>query len=286
MRVLPECFRCLERLTDQTLALCFAQRNISPAKQANISNTTRRQLKRNFSSRTVPAELFSRLNRANKKSTRVPDPFRLRKIEEIRQARMVGRKLYREHRPRRLDELLLFSVRGNSLDFFKPLEESIRHMHEPAKLYAPGLAQLEQKLRRPCRILFFADNSGEIFFDLPLVKHLNRKHIVTYIVKSGAIQNDLTMKDLKNSRMRASFPRAQGTGNDAVGIALDSASVSLKRNLAQCDLVIAKGMGYYETFTELPRFRGKVFHLLMAKCRPVAKSIGVPLHSFVLLKSE
>jgi uncharacterized protein with ATP-grasp and redox domains len=41
-------------------------------------------------------------------------------------------------------------------------------------------------------------------------------------------------------------------------------------------------MGYWETLSELPA-RGKVFHLLKAKCGPVARSLGVPLNSYVAL---
>jgi len=284
MRVLPECYACLERLTKQTLGLCFGQKKISAAEQARITKIILSQLHGSFSSRTVPAELFSRLNREIKKQTRVHDPFLPRKTEEIHHARLVSKKLLAEHQPGSLYELLMFSVRGNSLDFFKPIEESIRHMHEPAKLVAPGLAQLEQKLQQPCRILFFADNSGESFFDLPLVKCLSRQHHVTYVVKSRPIQNDLTLKDLKTSRMHEQFLHVKGAGNDAVGIELKTLPPRLKKQLDRCDLIIAKGMGYYETFTELPLYRDKVFHLLMAKCRPVAKSLGVALHSFVLLQ--
>ena len=58
-------------------------------------------------------------------------------------------------------------------------------------------------------------------------------------------------------------------------------SDNLIKKLERCDLVIAKGMGYYETFSELPEYRKKVFHLLMAKCKPVAKTLGVQLNEYV-----
>jgi hypothetical protein len=47
-------------------------------------------------------------------------------------------------------------------------------------------------------------------------------------------------------------------------------------------LVLAKGMGYWETLSELPA-QGKVFYLLKAKCKPVADSLGVALNSYVAL---
>lgn len=45
---------------------------------------------------------------------------------------------------------------------------------------------------------------------------------------------------------------------------------------------LAKGMGYWETLSELAA-RGKVFYLLRAKCQPVASSLGVALNGYVAL---
>ena len=56
--------------------------------------------------------------------------------------------------------------------------------------------------------------------------------------------------------------------------------ISVARGEKAADLVLAKGMGYWETLSELPA-EGKVFHLLKAKCRPVAASLGVSLDSYV-----
>lgn len=48
------------------------------------------------------------------------------------------------------------------------------------------------------------------------------------------------------------------------------------------DLVIAKGMGYWETLSELPA-EGRVFYLLKAKCQTVADSLNVALNSYVAM---
>jgi len=41
-------------------------------------------------------------------------------------------------------------------------------------------------------------------------------------------------------------------------------------------------MGNYESLSELPE-EGKVFYCLMAKCRPVANSLGISLNSYVAM---
>lgn len=47
------------------------------------------------------------------------------------------------------------------------------------------------------------------------------------------------------------------------------------KELKKREMEIAKGMGHYETLSELPK-RRRVFYLLMAKCTPVARSAGIP----------
>jgi uncharacterized protein with ATP-grasp and redox domains len=70
------------------------------------------------------------------------------------------------------------------------------------------------------------------------------------------------------------------TGTDTPGVDMDMASDEFKLEFEAADLVLAKGMGYWEALTELSP-RGKVFHLLKAKCRPVADSLGVGVNSYV-----
>ena len=60
------------------------------------------------------------------------------------------------------------------------------------------------------------------------------------------------------------------------------ASPEFKATFESADLVIAKGMGYWETLSELPA-EGKVFYLLKAKCQPVTDSLNVALNSYVAL---
>jgi uncharacterized protein with ATP-grasp and redox domains len=51
---------------------------------------------------------------------------------------------------------------------------------------------------------------------------------------------------------------------------------------ASAALIFAKGMGYYEALSELPK-QGKFFYCLMAKCKPVADSLGVPMNSYMAM---
>ena len=69
---------------------------------------------------------------------------------------------------------------------------------------------------------------------------------------------------------------------DSIGVDFSLASEEFKIEFEQADLVFAKGMGNYETLSELPIQR-KIAYCLMAKCQPIADSLRVPLNSYVTM---
>ena len=101
-------------------------------------------------------------------------------------------------------------------------------------------------------------------------------------MKESPVQNDITIADLDRFKMSRDLSRVISTGTDTPGVDMAMASAEFKDEFKNADLVLAKGMGYWETLSELPA-EGKVFYLLKAKCQPVAKSLGVPLNSCVAL---
>jgi uncharacterized protein with ATP-grasp and redox domains len=141
---------------------------------------------------------------------------------------------------------------------------------------------VEKRLKKARRILYLGDNAGEVFFDLPLVKKLEGYAPVTYVVKESPVQNDITRSDLKKFGLEKELPGVITTGTDTPGVDMAMASDEFKSEFETADLVLAKGMGYWETLSEL-KPQGKVFYLLKAKCKPVADSLGVKLNSYVAL---
>jgi uncharacterized protein with ATP-grasp and redox domains len=127
-----------------------------------------------------------------------------------------------------------------------------------------------------------ADNVGEIYFDLPLVKKMRQLVDVKYVVKPSPVQNDATAEDVKEAGLEGEFGAVITTGMASPGVILDLASNQFRQEFKAADLVFAKGMGNYESLSELPE-EGKVFYCLMAKCRPVANSLGISLNSYVAM---
>ncbi|MBU0635368.1 MAG: DUF89 family protein [Candidatus Omnitrophica bacterium] len=280
MRAQKECYNCLKKLTLQTIRLAKHNSKAASFDEEKITKNTLRYLADHFNAATIPAQIFSRVNRKIKKLSSVADAFNKRKSCEMVLAKKTATRL-RKTIPSDLKGLLTFSAAGNCLDFFKPLHVSAKELAGSIDFTIDKGEDFKKRISCSKRILFFADNTGECFFDLPLIQFLSKKTKVVYIVKSKPVQNDLTINDLKISGILKKFPLVLASGNDAVGIELSTLSGRIKKELQACDLILAKGMGYYETFSELSAYRDKVFYLLMAKCRPVAKSLGVPLNSYV-----
>ena len=280
-----KCRRCLKDLCLLSLELSISEDPRLKAKKSSLKKELLKQLREKFSTGKVPAAIFTDMNRRIKELTGVHDPFRKRKKVEMDTSLRIAQKVRKTHK-NSLCGNLLYSAAGNSLDFFKEINHTAAQMQEKIFFAKDHTRELKNRLKAAKTILFFADNSGEMYFDLPLIEYLTKKVRIYYCVKSKPVQNDLTVMDIKKRRMKNKFPDIIASGNDAVGIELKSISKKLKSKLENCDLIIAKGMGYYETFSELPQYRKKVFHLLMAKCTPVAKTIGVKLNDYVFFQAR
>jgi uncharacterized protein with ATP-grasp and redox domains len=284
MKAKKRCLSCIANLTRQTLSLCFGQGKLTDKEKTRISKEVLSLLKTRFSTDKAPAAVFTQINRRIKKLTKIDDAFTKRKSLEIKSAREISRKIFKNPFAG-LERLLLFSAKGNSLDFFKTIEQSEKDMQKKSFFAINQIKQFRAHLKKAKQIAFFADNSGEMFFDRPLINYLGKEHKVYYIVKSFPVQNDLTIKEIKTSKDIKLKATVIACGNDAVGIEKQSLSKKAGKILNNADIIIAKGMGYYETFTELPEYKHKTYHLLMAKCLPVAQSLKVPLHSYVFTKA-
>jgi len=126
--------------------------------------------------------------------------------------------------------------------------------------------RFEAKLRKASKVLYLADNAGEVYFDLPLVKKMRQFADVIYVVKPLPVQNDATLEDISNAGLESDFGKVITTGVASPGIIFALASAQFKQEFESADLLFAKGMGHYEALSELPE-QGKFFYCLMAKCK-------------------
>ena len=277
MKVSKDCYECLERLAYQAAGLATNDEQI----KARATEESLEVLKDNFSYEKVSIVIATKIHDVIKDISRNPDPYREMKDKEISVARESSSETKLEHE-NDFGGCLRLAALGNAIDFFRPLDVIKRGIRGQVNFVIDDARGFEARLRDASRVLYLADNAGEVFFDLPLVKWMRQFAQVVYVVKASPVQDDVTPEDVKRAGLEAEFGEIITTGTATPGIDFSLASAQFRNEFDTADLIFAKGMGYYESLSELPA-EGRVFHCLMAKCQPVADSIGVPLHSFVAM---
>jgi len=283
MKLAPGCYDCLHRLIHQAAELATDH---VPLKQRAI-NEAMKILDEEFSYSQLSIVVATRIHKIVREVTHNPDPYRAMKEREMTLASELYSELSLPAKRSNVckDELrgcLQLAAAANALDFFKDLDSIRDDIRKPVNFVIDDSDQFEAKLKNASKVLYLADNAGELYFDLPLVKRMMQFAEVIYVVKPSPVQNDLTLEDVKTSGLEAEFGRVMSTGIASPGIVFSLASAQFKREFESADLIFAKGMGHYEALSELPS-EGRFLYCLKAKCQPVADSLGVSINSYVAM---
>ena len=139
------------------------------------------------------------------------------------------------------------------------------------------MADLKSSIDRASRILYLADNTGEIVFDRLLLEQMPRDRI-TFAVKGGPVLNDATREDAEFTGI-TDLVRVIDNGTDIPGTVLSACSAEFREEFARADLVISKGQGNYETLDEEDKH---IFFLLKVKCRVVSDDLHCDVGSAVV----
>ena len=157
------------------------------------------------------------------------------------------------------------------------VREALCHaVREP--LYGPTIA-LFDAAERAHRILFLADNAGEIVFDRALIEILPTKKI-TVAVRGSPVLNDATLDDAQAAGLTG-LTTIIPNGSDAPGTILEDCSEEFRRVYAESDLIIAKGQGNFESLTDTEKH---IFFLLRVKCPLIAAQVGAQVGDMVVLE--
>ena len=280
MAMLPECHPCLARMVELAVELATPD----PEVRRQASQSARGCLDQEFGPGAIPARIANRLLGIIHQISGNYDPFAARKAAATAWAARMYRRLAPAYGDD-LESLLRLAALGNAMDFFRDEAEATREMLARVEFEIAAVPDFRQELAGlPGLLLYLADNAGEQFFDRPLVSGLRRRGWrVVYAVKGGAIQNDLTLADLAASGLLRALEPVMATGARTVGLELDEASPGFRDLYAAARIIVAKGMGHFETMSHLcdPR----VWFLLQAKCAPVAQSLGVDVNALVFARA-
>ncbi|MGB9758454.1 MAG: damage-control phosphatase ARMT1 family protein [Thermoproteota archaeon] len=216
-----------------------------------------------------------------KKLTKDEDPYFDFKKKSYEASEALAKKLRKEiaklNGYKRFRTIMLASVYANFLDPGAPLgvgpEEILKKVHE-RKIARDESRDLYDYLTEVKDVTFILDNAGEAVIDLIFVEELARFNIKLKIVAKGKpYQNDITYEEAKELGFHK-YGELVSTGSDSVGLIRGMVPRKVLSIINSSDLIIAKGMANFESFTyEKPR--APTFSLLVAKCEPVAKVANV-----------
>ncbi|NWF95082.1 MAG: DUF89 family protein [Candidatus Thorarchaeota archaeon] len=173
-----------------------------------------------------------------------------------------------------------FDVSGRdfSLEDLKCLIDSVE-----ADLAIDQVDEFYDLCTRVKDVLYLLDNAGELVFDMFLIREIRRAGPrVTAVVKGGAVLNDATVEDAESVKLSSCADSVISTGAAAIGVNLERSSDEFREAFYSSQLIVAKGMGNYESLTEF-RPPSPTVHIMRTKCPPVASHVGVPLNKNVVL---
>ena len=180
-----------------------------------------------------------------------------------------------------LHDAVKFAVIGNVIDFGAQqqldLDETIRsHFHKTFGI--DDFAAFEQALGHAKSMVYIGDNTGEHVFDKLLIQKIKEHYDINvyYFVRGKPIINDVTVKE---GALLADIATVIDTGVPTPGFDLQYANTRSRTFFQDADIVLAKGMGNYESLYDV--CDRKLFYLFIVKCNVVSNAIGQPVGELV-----
>ncbi len=238
-----------------------------------------------------PPEMGQQIHRLIRHLTGCTDPYRDAKTHFNRMALALYPRLERcvAQSENPLDTAARLAIAGNVIDLGVSSHVAESYVCEEIEraLRVPltgDVGDLSDAIKTAGRILYLADNAGEIVFDRLLLEQIldqipNERLAVA--VRGGPVLNDATMVDAQEAGLPG-LVDVIDNGSDAPGTILAECSSSFRHRFEEADLIIAKGQGNYETLSDAGK---DIIFLLKAKCQVIARDLGCAVDSFVLRRS-
>lgn len=298
MKVKPYCGVCLLNRGIKEVELATSD----PDLRFKIVNELIKMFQEKFNENSISAHLGTYRDRLIKKLSGCKDPYAHQKRVSNKIAKnllpFLQKKLNSLKDPYvRFRFAVLASIVGNSIEFhiedqkieLYSLEKLLKQSFEDAEknLVKDDIQDLFNLLKSKNKILYLTDNAGEIVFDYILINELYRlKKEVIVAVKEKPVLNDATMEDAKAAGLLELSVKTNSkvkiitTGTDHVGIILSETPKQFLDIFNKVDLIIAKGMGYYESLSE-EKFPSSIVYLFKIKCRSIAEELNMEINSNV-----
>lgn len=270
---------------------CFLRQALDAARQVTADEETQRAILHQVCHalplvdvRRSPPAMSQQIHRIIR-AVAGDDPYRKRKDRMNRLGVALRERLRArvEAAPDPFTAALRLAIAANCIDFATRNNITPRQITRQLEaafdrpLHGPMVA-LRRAAGRAKRILYLADNAGEIALDRLLIEQLPRG-AATVAVRGRPVINDATRDDAAAVGIEP-WAGLIDNGSDAPGTLLADCSPAFREAFSRADLIFAKGQGNYES---LAGTRGHpIYFLLIPKCPLVARHIGVPEDTLVI----
>ncbi len=281
MEIEAECVPCLLK------RVLFEARLVNSEKGREVIQECMSILNSRFRKGAVSAEVATEVHKRAYEILGTDDPYADVKKRSNEMAKKLLPKAEEIVEKKGFRGAALVAVVGNVLDFgFRDdyaSPEDLEYKFEDLVKEDFGyddLDRIEELLEDGERVVFFTDNCGEVVFDTLLLKKIKDHDVhLTVVVKGEPILTDATMDDALKYGIDEIADKLETTGAYAVGVNFEKLPKEVKDGLEESDLIIAKGMANWESFSEMDH--SPIVFLTRSKCKPVADSMGVPFNKNV-----
>jgi damage-control phosphatase, subfamily I len=224
--------------------------------------------------------------------TRDPDPMREVKAEQNRRALEIY-PLAKELVLRSPDPVLnalKLAIAGNELDAMVSVAEDealgMLKKLDGFTLDAESVKEFKRRLDKTKTITYFSDNCGEIVFDKLFIEVLRsmKEFDITVVTRTVPVLNDATLREAQSIGLSEVARLVENGIREAIaGTIVSEVSPEVRAMIAESDLLISKGVGNYDAFTEETWLRGRLTMLYHGKCHPCCSATGARLGELVVL---
>jgi uncharacterized protein with ATP-grasp and redox domains len=271
MYIKPDCITCIMNQTLKVTKLL----EVDDATAKKLLDSTAKILIQHDLDRTPP-QIAKETYRKISEITGIADPVAKAKALATRMALQVDTSVVKE-----LHDAVKFAVIGNVIDFGAQkqldLNETIAsHLHRAFGI--DDFETFEKELRHAKTLVYIGDNTGEHIFDKKLIETIKARYDIEvyYFVRGAPIINDVTVKE---AALLEDVATIIDTGVPTPGFDLGYANEASRRLFDKADIVLAKGMGNYESLYDVcDRI---LYYLFIVKCSVVSEDIGQPVGELI-----
>ncbi len=280
MQTYLDCYPCVLRQALEAARMAGA----TPGQEHEIVLATLEILKSLPEGATPPA-IGTEVHQIVREITGNQDPYLLVKRESTEKALALLPDLYAllDQADDRLEAAIRLSIAGNIIDFGPNPDYDLWQVVTRVSRQAfaiNDLPVLRKRLAEVESVLFLGDNAGETVFDRVLIETLEGD--VTYVVRGGPVLNDATREDAEAAGIDQ-VAEVIDNGARVPGTILSKCNPEFQARFRDADLILAKGMGNYETLSTVD---APIFFLLQVKCPIIGLDVGAKVQSIVVKKGN